>query len=133
MILKIVVDTNIIVDHLRNVVQATRVLEDISAGNFEGLISTITVLELMASPAMTDKHGEAVRSLLGIFDIVAVNSEIAGVGGRYVAKYRASHGLQPMDAIIAATASVNGAALFTLNQKHFRFIEGLVVVNPYLD
>ena len=133
MSLKIVVDTNLIVDHLRNVAQATRVLEDIRDGSFEGLVSTITVLELMASPAMTEERIQAVRSLLGIFDIVAVNSEIAWVGGRYVAKYRAAHGLQPMDAMIAATASVNGAALFTLNRKHFKFIEGLVVVNPYLD
>ncbi|HUW66023.1 MAG TPA: type II toxin-antitoxin system VapC family toxin [Spirochaetia bacterium] len=130
--MKIVVDTNIIVDHLRNVAQASSVLKDIGNGNFEGLISTITVLELMASPAMTDERIEAVRSLLGIFDIIAVNSQIAWVGGRYLAKYRASHGLQPMDSIIAATASENGAALFTLNQKHFRFIEGLVVVNPYV-
>lgn len=49
-----------------------------------------------------------------------------------MAKYRASHSLEPMDAIIAATARVNEAALFTLNTKHFKFIEGLVVINPYL-
>jgi predicted nucleic acid-binding protein len=37
-----------------------------------------------------------------------------------------------MDALIAATAQVNEAVLFTLNKKHFRFIEGLVVIDPYL-
>lgn len=37
-----------------------------------------------------------------------------------------------LDALIAATALVNEAVLFTLNKKHFRFIEGLVSMNPYL-
>jgi predicted nucleic acid-binding protein len=37
-----------------------------------------------------------------------------------------------MDALIGATAMVNDAVLFTLSKKHFRFIKGLVTINPYL-
>lgn len=130
--MKIVSDTNIIIDHLRNVPQATSLLKEIEGGSFDGLVSTITILELMAAPKMTEQRFEAIRGLLEIFEHVPVDGRIATVAGRYLAKYRASHGLEPMDAIIAATASANEAVLFTLNTRHFKFIEGLVVVNPYL-
>ena len=130
--MKIVVDTNLIIDHLRNISQATRLLKDIEDGNFKGLISTITILELMAAPKMTEDRYQAVQGLLDIFETVPVDGQIASSAGRYLAKYRASHGLEPMDAIIAATAQIKEAALFTLNTKHFKFIEGLVVINPYL-
>ncbi|MDA8337578.1 MAG: type II toxin-antitoxin system VapC family toxin [Peptococcaceae bacterium] len=129
--MKILVDTNIIIDHLRKVPQASRVLTEVENGSFEGLISVITVLELRSTRAMTDERFETVRKLLDIFDVIPVNLPIAQDAGRYVSKYRASHGLEPVDAIIAATASVNDAALYTVNYKHFRFIEGLIVVNPY--
>ncbi|WP_031518179.1 type II toxin-antitoxin system VapC family toxin [Desulfofalx alkaliphila] len=101
--MKIILDTNIIIDHLRNIPQATKQLQEVEDGNYTGLISVITV-----------------------------DSNIAKAAGNLLAKYRASHGLEPMDALIAATAQVNKAVLFTLNKKRFRFIEGLVVINPYL-
>ncbi len=130
--MKIVSDTNIIIDHLRNVPRATSLLEEIENGSFEGLISTITILELMAAPKMTEKRFEIVRTLVKMFEQVPVDERVATVAGRYLAKYRPSHGLEPMDAIIAATASVSEAVLFTLNTKHFKYIEGLVTINPYL-
>jgi predicted nucleic acid-binding protein len=130
--MKIVSDTNIIIDHLRNVPMATSLLEEIENGSFDGYISTITILELMAAPRMTEKRFEAVRTLVEMFEHVPVDERIATVAGRYLAKYRVSHGLEPMDAIIAATASVNEAVLFTLNTKHYKFIGGLVIINPYL-
>jgi len=59
-----------------------------------------------------------------------VDRKIATTAGKFLSIYRASHGLDPMDAIIVATAYVNEAVLFTLNIKHFRFIERLVSINP---
>lgn len=53
------------------------------------------------------------------------------MAGKYLTQYRRTHGLEPMDALIAATATVNEAVLFTLNLKHFRYIEGLIAVDPY--
>jgi len=129
--LKIVCDTNIIIDHLRSIPRATKLLKEIENDNFEGLISTITILELMVAPKMTEQRFQAVRELLEIFIQIPVDGRVAASAGRYLARYRASHGLEPMDAIIAATARVNEAALFTLNTRHFKFIEGLIVINPY--
>lgn len=130
--MKVVFDTNIIIDHLRGIPQATKQLREIESGNFEGLISTITVMELMAAPKMNNSRIEAVKNLLELFDHVPVDGRVAAMAGSFLAKYRASYGLNPMDAIIAATAHVSEAVLFTLNKKHFRFIQGLVTVNPYV-
>ena len=132
MSLKIVVDTNIFIDHLRNIPNASRLLKEIEDGNFEGLISAITVMELMAAPKMTEQRFEVTRELIDMFELVPVDGLVATTSGKFLAKYRASHGLEPMDAIIAATASTNDAALFTLNTKHFKYIDGLIVINPYL-
>lgn len=129
--LKILVDTNILIDHLRSVPKATELMDGVENNNFEGLLSTINIMELMAAPKMTEKRFESIKCLLDIFEHVPVDSNIATVAGQYLAKYRASHGLEPMDAIIAASAQVSEAVLFTLNIKHFKFIEGLVVINPY--
>ena len=132
MTLKVVVDTNIIIDHLRGIPQATQQLREVENGNFEGLISTITVMELMAAPRMTEERFNMIKSIFELFELVPVDGSIAAAAGSFLSKYRASHGLNPMDAIIAATAFVNESVLFTLNKKHFRFIQGLVSINPYL-
>lgn len=130
--MKVVIDTNIIIDHLRNIPQATKLLKEIENGNFEGLISTITILELMAAPRLNEKRIEAIRGLLEIFEHIPVDGQAATTAGILLSKYRASHGLDPMDAIVAATSIGNEAVLFTLDTKHFRYIEGLVTINPYM-
>jgi len=129
--LKIVVDTNIIIDHLRGIPQATGLLKDIENGHFAGLVSTITIMELMAAPKMSEQRRQAIKELLAVFEHAPVDGQTATAAGRYLAKYRKSHGLEPIDALIAATAQINEAVLFTLNTKHFKFIEGLIVVDPY--
>ncbi|MCL6559894.1 MAG: type II toxin-antitoxin system VapC family toxin [Firmicutes bacterium] len=128
--MKVVVDTNIIIDHLRGVPQAAKVLKEAEDGSLEGLISTITIMETMAAPKMSEERLAAVKELLAVFEHCPVDSHTATVAGSLLAKYRRSHGLEPMDALIAATAKVNEAVLFTLNTKHFRYIEGLIAVNP---
>lgn len=130
--LKVLIDTNIIIDHLRNVPQATKQLQDIEDGNYQGVLSVITITELMATPKMPEEQFKSIKGLLQLFEIVQVDSQIAFIAGKLLSKYRASHGLEPMDALIAATALENEAVLFTLNKKHFRFIEGLISINPYL-
>ncbi|WP_231702679.1 type II toxin-antitoxin system VapC family toxin [Desulfocucumis palustris] len=125
------IDTNIIIDHLRNAPQATKQLKEIENGNFDGLISTITVMELFAAPRLNQKRIATIKSLLEIFEHIPVDGRIAAASGKLLSTYRASHGLDPMDAIIASTAILNEAVLFTLNTRHFRFIEGLVSINPY--
>ena len=130
--MKVVFDTNIIIDHLKGLPEAREQLRNIEKGVFEGFVSTITIMELLSAPRIPEQRYEAIRNLLEAFEHAPVDKKVATVAGKLLSKYRASHGMDPLDALIAATALVNEAILFTLNKKHFRFIEGLVSMNPYL-
>jgi predicted nucleic acid-binding protein len=46
--------------------------------------------------------------------------------------FHLSHGLGLLDAVIAATARGLSAELCTFNDKHYRFVPGLVTVQPYV-
>ena len=111
--MRIILDTNIVIDHLRNVPQATKQLQEIEDGNYSGLLSVITITELLAAPRMSLQRFETIKNLLTLFEVAPVDSQIAMLAGNLLSKYRASHGLEPMDALIAATALVNEAVLFT--------------------
>jgi len=50
---------------------------------------------------------------------VPLDYETGYIAGRYLKQYRKSHGLALGDALIAAAAVQNDAALWTRNRKHF--------------
>lgn len=113
--------------------QAREQLRNIESGVFEGYISVITLMELLSAPRISEQRKEAITNLLQIFEHISVDKKIAATAGKLLSRYRHSHGLESMDALIAATTLVNETVLFTLNKRHFRFIEGLVSINPYLS
>ncbi len=130
--MKVVFDTNIIIDHLKGLPEAREQLRNIEKGVFEGLISTITIMELLSAPKISEQRYEAIGNLLGVFEHIPVDRKVATLAGKLLSIYRNAHGMDPMDAIIAATALVNEAVLFSLTTKHFKCIEGLILLNPYL-
>jgi len=83
--LKIIIDTNIIIDHLRNIPQATKQLQEIEDGNYTGLISVITITELMAAPKMSEQRFQSIKKLLSLFEIISVDSIIAKAAGNLLA------------------------------------------------
>lgn len=62
------------------------------------------------------------RALTGLFltlRCAPVDCEIGRQAGHYLRSYRSSHGLELGDALIAASAVVNRALLWTRNRKHY--------------
>ncbi|HEY8500283.1 MAG TPA: PIN domain-containing protein, partial [Clostridia bacterium] len=55
---------------------------------------------------------------------------IAEIAGRYLNKYRKSHGINMADAIIAATAKLTDSKLYTLNMKNYP-MNDIEVIKPY--
>jgi len=86
------------------------------------------VAELYAS-VREGAEREALEVFLSVFDLVSVDGFIAEAGGLYRRDYFKSHGVSLADALIAATASVRGATLVTLNRKHFPMISDIHI--PY--
>lgn len=117
------IDTSVLVDHLRGHPGAAAVLQrERRAGRI--LASEITRLELLAG--MRRHEEAATRLLLSAFDWRAVDEEVAERAGTLGRRWLPSHHtIDAADLAIAATAELLGAHLLTRNIKHFPMVEGL--------
>lgn len=124
----LLVDTDILIDHLRGVGLAKDYLKQKKDAQEKLMISTVTEAELFAGKKM-EEESEAKRTewLLGLFEIIGVESQIAREAG----KLRRSFGCELPDAIIAATAILYRAKLVTRNKEHFERIPDLDIIVPY--
>lgn len=81
------------------------------------LCSPVSAAELWTG-ARADEH-DALTSLFRALRCVPIDYETGRQAGEYMARYRKSHGVQIGDALIAAAAVLNHAALWTRNRKHY--------------
>lgn len=121
----VLVDTNVLIDYLRDIPQAVKYLET-SPGHMS--ISALTVAELHAG-ARDDGERQRLRKFTAAFDVIPADSRICEMGGDFRAKYAPSHGVDLIDGVIAATAVVRELTFVTLNKKHFPMPGN--VVTPY--
>jgi predicted nucleic acid-binding protein len=108
-------DTTILVDYLRGVEDAHVLL---AAQDAPPQISVGSVLELYAGfkNRREERMGER---LLSEARLLPVTPEVARRAGVFSRLYEASHGMDDIDAVIAATAEHHGLRLATLNVRHF--------------
>ncbi|MEX2723274.1 MAG: type II toxin-antitoxin system VapC family toxin [Candidatus Freyarchaeota archaeon] len=127
MIRPILVDTDVIIDHLRGFENSKKLLKEVELGNFLAYFSTITEAELYSGQRMSVKSEQRiVERLLKIMHRVDVNSEIARKAG----ELRREYGVELPNAIIAATALILGAELVTRNIKHYKSIKKIKLKTP---
>jgi predicted nucleic acid-binding protein len=81
------------------------------------MCSPVTVAELWHG-ARAEDH-ELLDRLFDCFVCLPVDKDIARRAGDFLRQYARSHGLDLGDALIAATASIHGAELWTRNRKHY--------------
>lgn len=125
---RVIIDTDIIIDHLRGIENAKEYLKKIENGKIIGAISVITEAELAAGESMNDILVQIkVKRLLNIFEKVQVTSEIALRAGELKRKYRC----RLMDALIAATSLELNSRLVTRNIKHYDKIMYLQIMKPW--
>jgi hypothetical protein len=87
-------------------------------------LSTITATELIAG-VRNARERRQIDRLLEVYVVHDIGLEIASLAGDYVREYGPSHSVDPIDALIAATAKSRGLDLATLNLKHFPMFKGL--------
>jgi predicted nucleic acid-binding protein len=119
------IDTDVLIDYLRDETVAVSYLESLPPPL---LISAISVAELYAG-VREGTERLALDEFLDAFEIVPIDEEIAVAGGLYRRGYGKSHGTGLNDALIAATTTLRNATLVTLNNKHFPMPLSLTV--PY--
>ncbi len=124
----VILDTNIIIDHLRLARFTNSILSKLSLTHTssELAISTITIQELFTGQSSSKKKPlEDIATTLSSLIIAEYTIEVAKLAG---ALMRKDHNLKFADAAIAATAIHYGASLATLNTKDFKAIPGLKIL-----
>lgn len=114
MVGRLLLDTDVLVDHLRGHRQL--VVDDAA-------ISAVTRAELFAGD---ERQEAAVRALLGDYAEVDVDRRIAERAGRL----KRQTGLGIADALIAATALEHELTLMTRNRRHFERVPGIALRAP---
>jgi len=121
-------NTNILIDYLKGKPEAASLLDRCLQEGQILTCSLITKVELLSGARQGEE--QILQDLLDAFNRIGLDDSIAEAAGHYMRLYRKSHGINTADAIIAASALVRGAALYTLNDKHFP-MNDIKVIKPY--
>ena len=124
---EILLDSDILIDHLRGYEPARQYLKRFETGEVQGYLSIITVAELAAGQMRQDDEEAKVQQLLALFTHIDLHFALAWRGGEIRRRYQT----RLADALIAATALSHDLPLATRNLQHFTPIEGLRVEKPY--
>jgi predicted nucleic acid-binding protein len=114
-------DTDILVDFLRGVDKAVAFVAEY---NDRIILSPVVVAELYAG-VKGEAEQIALHHFISLFRVVPIDAAIGKAGGLYRRDYGKSHGVGLADAILAATADAENAALKTLNTKHYPMFKNL--------
>ena len=114
----VVVDSDILIEvfRARNQDILSR-WEELSHSDSMILYSPVTEAEIWAG-AWPREH-EALNKLLQTLVCAPIDCETGRVAGEYLRQYQKSHGLELGDALIASTALLHRAELWTRNRKHY--------------
>lgn len=127
----LVVDTSILIDHLRGDRRAHDLLHRaIGSGRERVTASVLTKVEVLAGV----RRGEeaATGALLSILEWIPVDELLADRAGMLARQYLRTHpGTDPVDFVIAATVEHLGATLLTRNRRHFPMLAHLR--DPYVN
>jgi hypothetical protein len=117
-------DSNVFIEAAGGVPSASRVLEQATASEWCGF-SAISRLEIFSFPSLTPADQQTFETLLSQFIEVPVSGQVVSEAIRIRRLVR----MKTPDAIIAASALVNQAALVTRNVADFKRAPGLTVID----
>ncbi|TVQ06677.1 MAG: type II toxin-antitoxin system VapC family toxin [Bacteroidetes bacterium] len=124
---KYLIDTNVAIEYIGEALPAKAIamLDGIIDEQF--YISVINKIELLGFAGITEYEELKFQEFIHAGDVLDLDEDIANKTIEFRKKYKT----KLPDAIIAATALVNGLAIITRNTKDFDKIEGLEIINPY--
>jgi len=114
----ILIDSDILIEVSRGTDAALLAKwSELSESDHVLLCSPVSIAELWHG-ARPNEH-KVLEDLFGVLVCVPVDLEVGRRAGDYLRQYAKSHSVELVDALIAATASVQGADLWTRNRKHY--------------
>jgi predicted nucleic acid-binding protein len=120
----VLVDTDVLIWHLRGYAQATRKLDELPSLTLSA-VSYLEVLQGMRNKAELIAVQKMLQRRQAV--ILPVTEAITQRATELMEAMTLSHGLQMGDALIAATALAHGLPVLTGNIKHFAAVPGLLI------
>ena len=120
-------DTNILIYYWKGEIPSSQIknIEDILKRSLT--ISIITKIELLGWRSHTTEGFLRAKEFLRHAKILPVDNDLADL----TIELRRNSNIKLADALIAATALLNGLVLITRNEEDFAMIEDLVIYNPF--
>jgi len=120
------IDTDVLIWYMRGNKKAFEVIENQTIF----YISVITYMELVQGMRNKNELRELKKALQRWqAKILFISEEISAKAMFLIEHHYLSHSLQLADALVAATADINGLPLLTANDKHYRIIKDLEVLS----
>ena len=124
----LLVDTSVLIDHLRGRSEASGVLRTAREHGRRVCGSVVTRTEILGG--MRSDERSRTYALLDVIEWIPIDIDISDRAGELARTFhRAFPGVDVADFLIAATAELLGAELVTRNVKHFPMVGGLA--SPY--
>ncbi|MBN1420560.1 MAG: PIN domain-containing protein [Planctomycetes bacterium] len=112
------IDADVLIWHLRGERKALAFLRDLAvAGEYELWTGAMQRAEVVFF--VRPEEEESTLLFLSQFKTAAVDQEIIDSAALLYRRWNPSHGIDPNDAILAATAARTGGRIFCLNKKHY--------------
>ena len=116
--MRIYVDSDVLIWHLRGERRAVDYLRPVAA-QAESMLCIGAMQRAEIVFAMRPNEEAATLRLLSLFETVPVDRAVVDTAGKLYRRWKPSHGLDPNDAILAATAMRTGGKIVTFNAKHY--------------
>lgn len=125
---KVLIDTSVIIDHLRKRDKQKSTLFNI-ADRFDLFVSSITVFELFAG-ATDERKKKDIENIISTTEVVSFSTDIAKEAGElYISLKKENRILEIRDIFIAATAVTFKLPIVTLNREHFERIKKIELLS----
>lgn len=119
-----VVDTSVLIDHLRGDSRAIQLLVDLARSG--AVLWSVTPVRTEVLAGMRPKEEAATRELLDAIRWHEVTVPVADRAGELACRFMKSHpGVDTVDYLLAATVETLEGRLYTQNVKHFPIFAGL--------
>jgi predicted nucleic acid-binding protein len=124
---KLLVDTDILIDYLKKVKPARAIF---TGDVIDIYCSILSKKELLVKPGLSSTERKKVINILSKLKILKIDNEINNKYMLLLDKYGKHRATMP-DYIIAATTWAKNLPLLTRNKRHFEHIKEIRIVPPY--
>jgi len=123
------IDSSIVIDHLRGHPEARQFLQDCQRHG--DLTSHAVVVAEVLAGARNRADQDQIERVFASFRITQISEVDSTESIRLLTRHRLASGVGWLDCLIAATALRLAEPVATLNVRHFSVFSGLQVLRPY--